>query len=231
MSRKRRTPGSITGRNDTALKINEIFHSIQGESSHAGRPCVFVRLTGCNLRCSYCDTTYAYEEGAWLSVAEIEKEVRRFDCRLVEITGGEPLLQEETAVLIRGLLDQGFTVLMETNGSRDIRLVDERCIRIVDVKCPSSGEAQQNRLENLDHLTACDEIKFVIGDREDYAFAKGILSSRPGARLPRNPPLFSPVSSRLSPEKLAEWILEDHLAVRFQLQLHKVIWGEDRRGV
>ena len=213
------------------LQVNEIFFSIQGESSHAGRPCAFIRLTGCNLRCSYCDTTYAYDEGSWLEIPEIERQIRLFDCRLVEITGGEPLLQAQTPELIRTLLDRQYTVLLETNGSREIGGVDERCIRIVDVKCPSSGESEKNRLENLDIITPNDEVKFVVGNREDYDYAKAVMSTRLAGRNDLKPPLLSPVFGRLNPESLARWILEDHLDVRLQIQLHKVIWGAEKRGV
>lgn len=213
------------------LQVNEIFFSIQGESSHAGRPCAFIRLTGCNLRCSYCDTAYAYEEGSWLEIPVIERQIRSFDCRLVEITGGEPLLQAETPELIRTLLDRNYTVLLETNGSREIGVVDERCLRIVDVKCPSSGESEKNRLENLAIITPNDEVKFVIGSREDFTYAKAIISAHLSHRNRLKPPLISPVFGRVSPESLARWILEDHLDVRLQIQLHKVIWGAEKRGV
>ncbi len=224
-------PVSSIGRNKTALKVNEIFCSIQGESSHAGRRCVFVRLTGCNLRCSYCDTAYAYEEGLWREIPDIEKEVLQFNCSLVEITGGEPLLQEGTPALIRTLLDRGLTVLMETNGSLDIRLVDERCIRIVDVKCPSSGEADKNRLENLKHMAPHDEIKFVISDRDDYDYARDILTWHADSRRYSASPLFSAAYGRVALDDLAAWILEDRLDVRLQVQLHKMIWSPDKRGV
>jgi 7-carboxy-7-deazaguanine synthase len=213
------------------LQVNEIFFSIQGESSHAGRPCAFIRLTGCNLRCSYCDTTYAYDEGSWLEIPEIERQIRSFDCRLVEITGGEPLLQAQTPELIRTLLDRQYTVLLETNGSREIGVVDERCIRIVDVKCPSSGESEKNRLENFDIITPNDEVKFVIGNREDFVYAKSIISTHLSHGNGLKPPLISPVFGRMNPESLARWILEDHLDVRLQIQLHKVIWGAEKRGV
>jgi 7-carboxy-7-deazaguanine synthase len=213
------------------LKVNEIFYSIQGESSCAGRPCAFVRLTGCNLRCAYCDTQYAYEDGIWLEIPEILRKVSLFDCRLVEITGGEPLLQEQTPALIRTLLNQDFTVLLETNGSLDIGAVDERCIRILDVKCPSSGESEKNRLENLDVLTPDDELKFVIGSRQDYEYAKFILATFLPERTHLKPPLFSSVFSRIDTQTLAQWILRDHLDVRLQIQLHKLIWGPEQRGV
>jgi 7-carboxy-7-deazaguanine synthase len=213
------------------LKVNEIFYSIQGESSHAGRPCAFVRLTGCNLRCAYCDTQYAYEDGTWLEIPEILRQVSQFNCRLVEITGGEPLIQEQTPELITTILDHDFTVLLETNGSRDIDAVDERCIRILDIKCPSSGESGKNQLKNLQLLTFNDEIKFVIGSREDYEYAKYILSTGLPRRNKMKPPLFSPVFGKTDPQTLARWILQDRLDVRLQLQLHKLIWGPEQKGV
>ncbi len=213
------------------LKVNEIFLSIQGESSHAGRPCAFIRLAGCNLRCSYCDTRYAYEEGSLRELSAIERQISAFGCRLVEITGGEPLIQTGTPELTRALLDQGYRVLMETNGSLDIGVIDARCTRIVDVKCPSSGESGKNRLENLAIITPNDEVKFVIGDRSDFDYAKGVISRHLSCREGLNPPLISPVWGRIEQERLARWIIEDHLDVRLQIQLHKVIWGPERRGV
>lgn len=213
------------------LKVNEIFFSIQGESSHAGRPCAFIRLTGCNLRCSYCDTAYAYQEGSWLEIPEIEGRVDAFGCGLVEITGGEPLLQAQTPELVRRLLDRRYTVLLETNGSLEIGAVDPRCIRIVDVKCPSSGESAKNRLENLALLTPNDEVKFVIGDRGDFAYAKSFISTHLSRRRGLKPPLLSPIFGRVSPESLARWILEERLDARLQIQLHKWIWGAEKRGV
>ena len=211
-----------------AVEVSEIFHSIQGESSWSGQPCVFIRLTGCNLRCAYCDTSYAYEQGRFMEIAEIMERVRRLRCDLVEVTGGEPLIQAETPSLIGGLLDAGHTVLLETNGSIDIGVVDPRCVRIMDIKCPSSGMAGQNDLRNLKKLGVQDELKFVIGSREDYEFARDLLSTLPAARCKIN---FSPVFGSLAPRSLAEWILEDHLAVRLNLQLHKIIWGPEARGV
>jgi 7-carboxy-7-deazaguanine synthase len=213
------------------LKVNEIFYSIQGESSYAGRPCVFVRLTGCNLRCSYCDTRYAYEEGKYLDIEEIIKGVMSYRCMLVEITGGEPLMQKDTPLLIQKLLDMGFEVLLETNGSMDISVIDDRCVKILDIKCPSSGEAKRNYLDNLKRLQPKDEIKFAIGSREDYDYAKKILSFIDRADGNSKPPLFSPVHGRLNPELLAQWILADHLDVRMQIQLHKIIWDPETRGV
>jgi len=211
-----------------ALEVSEIFHSIQGESSWSGQPCVFIRLTGCNLRCAYCDTSYAYEQGRFIEIPEIVERVRRLRCDLVEVTGGEPLIQAETPPLIAGLLDAGHTVLLETNGSIDIGVVDPRCVRIMDIKCPSSGMAGQNDLRNLKKLGAQDELKFVIASREDYEFARDLLSTLPAARCKIN---FSPVFGSLAPRSLAEWILEDHIAVRLNLQLHKIIWGPEARGV
>jgi 7-carboxy-7-deazaguanine synthase len=213
------------------LKVNEIFYSIQGESSYAGRPCVFVRLTGCNLRCSYCDTRYAYEEGDDLEIGEIIDRITSHCCGLVEITGGEPLMQKDTPLLIRRLLDLGFEVLLETNGSMDIGIVDDRCVKILDIKCPSSGETKRNYLENLKRLQPKDEIKFAIGGRDDYDYAKNTLSFIDRAKGNIKPPLFSLVYGKMNPELLAQWILADHLDVRMQIQLHKTIWGPETRGV
>jgi len=213
------------------LKVNELFYSIQGESSHAGRPCVFLRLTGCNLRCSYCDTRYAYDEGQNLEIDEIIDRVTSYRCRLIEITGGEPLIQKETPELIHQLLERGFEVLLETNGSLDISNIDDRCVKIVDIKCPSSGEAKNNDLENLKRLSDKDEIKFVIGSEEDYVYAKKIMSLIGKSNLRIKPPIFSPVHKQMDPKLLAEWILADHIDVRMQIQLHKIIWGSETRGV
>lgn len=211
-----------------ALKVSEIFVSIQGESSWSGLPCIFIRLTGCNLRCTYCDTRYAYEQGRFMEIPDILEEVRQLHCGLVEVTGGEPLLQEDTPPLVSRLLDEGHAVLLETNGSIDISTLDPRCVRVVDMKCPSSGMAAQNDLRNLKRLRAWDELKFVIGNRLDYEFAKDLLSTLPAARLKIN---FSPVFGALSPQTLAEWIISDRLPVRLNLQLHKIIWDPDARGV
>ncbi|MEN6320282.1 MAG: radical SAM protein [Syntrophaceae bacterium] len=210
------------------LKVNEIFYSIQGESSYAGRPCVFVRLTGCNLRCSYCDTRYAYEEGQNLTIGEIVRRVTSYQCRLVEITGGEPLIQKKTFDLIYELLENNFVVILETNGSIDISPVDKRCVKIVDVKCPSSGEVKKNYLDNLKKLSERDEIKFVIGSEEDYLYAKKIMVLIDNKK---KPPILSPVYNIMDPKRLAEWVLADHIDVRIQIQLHKIIWGPEMRGV
>lgn len=213
------------------MVVNEIFYSLQGESSYAGRPCVFVRLTGCNLRCSYCDTRYAYEEGKAMAVEEIVARVSSYPCHLVEVTGGEPLLQNETPALIRELLDRGFEVLLETNGSRDIGVVDPRCVRIVDIKCPSSGEAGKNDFKNFSRLTPGDEIKFVIASRADYDYAVTVLLKYEKACAVCRPPHFSPAFGQMDPAILAQWITTDGLPVRLQLQLHKLIWDPDQRGV
>lgn len=213
-----------------SLLINEIFYSIQGESLYAGRPCVFIRLTGCNLRCSYCDTPYAYENGTLMTIPEIEHRVAGYACGLVEITGGEPLLQTDTAELISYLLAKGYEVMLETNGSLDISIIDEKCVRIMDVKCPSSNESKKNDLSNLSRLTFKDQVKFVIQNITDYNFAKRIISKFPPS-FPQDHILLSPVYGKLLPKKLAEWILFDQLPVRLHLQLHRIIWPETERGV
>lgn len=212
------------------LTVNEIFYSIQGESTRIGRPCVFVRLTACDLRCSWCDTPYAFHEGAKRSLDEVIAEVERYDCPLVEITGGEPLLQDEVYPLMEQLLARGRTVMLETGGHRPITRVPRAVVKIVDVKCPASGEAGRNDWGNLDALAPHDEVKFVIQDRADYEFARDVigrydLPSRSAAVL------LSPVHGVLEPRLLSEWMLADHLPARLQLQLHKYIWPPDTRGV
>jgi 7-carboxy-7-deazaguanine synthase len=212
------------------LTVNEIFHSIQGESTHTGEPCVFVRLTACDLRCSWCDTPYAFYEGRRMSVDEVLAEVERYDCSLVEVTGGEPLLQPDVYPLMSRLLDSGKRVLLETGGHRSIAHVPAGVERIMDVKCPGSGESAKNEWKNLDELTPTDQVKFVLQDRLDYEFARGLvtrerLTDRVGAVL------FSPVHGVLEARLLAEWILADRLPVRLQLQAHKFIWSPDTRGV
>ena len=211
------------------LWVNEIFFSIQGESTCVGLPCAFVRLSGCNLRCTYCDTTYAYDQGKHMTIPEILTEVKKWDPLWVEVTGGEPLLQDLTPELIRSLIGEGYRVLLETNGSFDIGRIDPECIRIVDLKCPSSGESNRIFWQNIDRLTQKDQIKFVIQDREDYAFAKATLE-KIGSRIPYDHRLFSPVQSVLPARDLAEWILQDGIRVRLHLQLHKILWPEDPRG-
>lgn len=212
------------------LTINEIFHSIQGESSYAGRPCVFVRLTACDLRCRWCDTPYAFTEGRKMSVDQVAEAVRAYHCGLVEITGGEPLLQEDVYPLMRQLAAEGKTVLVETGGHRSIERVPLEAIRIVDVKCPGSGEAHRMDWQNLERLAAHDEVKFVIAGREDYVYARDVIAKY--ALDQRCAAIhFSPVHGELDPRELAAWVLADRLPVRVQLQVHKYIWGADTRGV
>lgn len=214
-----------------SLKVNEIFYSIQGESSYTGLPCIFVRLSGCNLRCSYCDTQYAYEAGAEMDIEEITGRISGYNCGLVEITGGEPLLQKETPDLILHLLNKGYKVLLETNGSMDIGIVDKRCIRIVDIKCPSSGEKDSNDLTNLTRIGHHDELKFVISDRADYEYTKEILDIAHGIIPEPFVAHLSPCFGKMDAGELARWIMEDGLNVRLQLQLHKIIWGPNDKGV
>ena len=212
------------------LTINEIFHSIQGESTHAGRPCVFVRLTACDLRCRWCDTPYAFHEGRKMSVDEVVADVEARGCPMVEVTGGEPLLQPDVYPLMQRLLDAGKTVLIETGGHRSIAEVPAGVIRIMDVKCPGSGESEKNDWGNLARLTAKDEVKFVIADRRDYEFARDlVLREDLPARV--TAVLFSPVHGELDPKLLSQWVIADRLAVRVQLQVHKYIWSPDTRGV
>jgi len=213
------------------LRVNEIFYSIQGESTFAGFPCIFIRLTGCNLRCTYCDTKYAYEEGDDIPLDRILATVKGFDCNLIEVTGGEPLIQDETPDLIAALIKKGYTVLLETNGSQDISTIDTRCARIVDIKCPSSGMDNKNYLKNLDYITPNDQLKFVIAHRRDYLYAKKVLDKPSIKRRKKLLINFSPVFNEIDLKDLAKWILADNLPVRLQIQLHKYIWGEHTKGV
>jgi 7-carboxy-7-deazaguanine synthase len=215
------------------LKLSEIFFSIQGEGTRAGEPCIFVRLHGCGLRCSYCDTPYALDHrvgGEWRSFDEIRKEVERYPTRFVEFTGGEPLEQPEVHELMRELLDDGYTVAVETGGHIDIATCDPRVIRIVDLKTPSSGMMKRNRMENIEHLTRLDEVKFVCGSHEDYEWTRDIIREH---NLPARVAavLISPVFGSIEPVELVNRILDDGLDVRFQLQMHKFIWEPDKRGV
>ncbi len=211
------------------LKVNEIFFSIQGESSRMGLPCVFVRLTECNLRCTYCDTEYAFYEGTDRTLESIIDEVRAYNCNLVEITGGEPLLQEPVYDLMTRLCDLGYEVMLETSGNILTDKVDPRVRKIIDMKTPSSGMLKHNDYRNLELLTPIDEVKFVIGSRLDYDWAKTVMREY---TLPQKcTVLMSVVFGELAPQELAEWILADRLRVRFQLQLHKVIWSPETRGV
>jgi 7-carboxy-7-deazaguanine synthase len=212
------------------LTINEIFYSIQGESTFAGRPCVFVRLTACDLRCSWCDTPYSFYEGRKQSLDDVVAAVDRYDCPLVEVTGGEPLLQEEVYPLMQTLLERGRTVLLETGGHRSTERVPADVVTILDVKCPGSGEAHRNDWSNLERLRPHDEVKFVIKDRTDYEYAREVVRRH---RLPGRAAaiLFSPVHGVLGAKQLSEWVLADSLPVRVQLQLHKFIWDPSTRGV
>jgi 7-carboxy-7-deazaguanine synthase len=212
------------------LTVNEIFHSIQGESTHAGRPCVFVRLTACDLRCTWCDTPYAFHEGRKMTIDEILEQVRGYGCGLVEVTGGEPLLQREVYPLMQRLLDEGFAVMLETGGHISIEQVPEAVTSVIDVKCPASGESEKNYWPNLERLRPHDEVKFVIQDRGDYEFATDVVAKFNLAER-AHAVLFSPVHGVLDPKELAAWILADKLPVRLQLQAHKYIWGATARGV
>jgi 7-carboxy-7-deazaguanine synthase len=212
------------------LTINEIFHSIQGESTHTGRPCVFVRLTACDLRCSWCDTPYAFHEGRKMTVDQVITDVEAFECPVVEITGGEPLLQRDVYPLMQQLVDRGHTVLLETGGHRSIASVPPSVIRIVDVKCPGSGESAKMDWHNLELLKPSDEVKFVIKDRVDYEFSRDVIA-RHELVGKCAAVLMSPVHGVLPAKDLAAWILADRLPVRLQLQAHKYIWSPDARGV
>jgi len=211
------------------MKVTEIFTSIQGESTFSGLPCTFIRVTGCNLRCRYCDTPYALEGGEALQVEQILNRVGKSGISLVEITGGEPLLQEECYVLINLLLEEGYTVLLETNGSVSLEKVDSRAIKIVDIKCPGSGMSEKMDFSNIKHLDEKDEVKFVVSDRDDFDWATSIIKKY--GLIEKCTVLMSPVGSRLEAREIAGWILEDKLPARLQLQLHKIIWPESERGV
>ena len=217
------------------LRVTEIFHSIQGESTWAGLPCTFVRLTGCPLRCTWCDTGYSFHGGEKVSLEEIVSRVERLGCRLVELTGGEPLIHPNALRLASELLDRGFSVLVETSGAVDIEPLDPRAHTIMDLKCPGSGEESRNLWSNLDHLTDRDEVKFVIKDRVDYDWACSVIRNRGLHRRVSDGTLgallLSPVWDELDFRTLSEWMLEDDLPVRLQIQLHKLIWDPKARGV
>lgn len=217
------------------LRVTEIFHSIQGESTWAGYPCTFIRLTGCPLRCVWCDTEYSFYGGEKIALEDLVAKCDEIGTRLVEITGGEPLIHRNAFVLAGMLLDRGYTVLIETSGAIDVSPLDPRAHKIMDLKCPGSGEESRNLWSNLDHLTNRDEIKFVIKDRHDYEWARDVVLNRGLADKKRagalREILFSPVWDSVDFQQLAEWILEDHLPVRYQIQLHKVIWGANVPGV
>ena len=211
------------------LRVNEIFYSLQGESTRAGWPCVLVRLTGCQMRCTWCDSTYSFYAGSWMGLDEVLDAVAAYDCPMVEVTGGEPLLQPATRPLLAALADRGHEVLLETGGGLDIAGIDPRVRRIVDVKCPDSGEAAANHWPNLDLLTRRDEVKFVLAGEDDYRWAVRVVAEhRLGERCAVN---LAPVHGRLDPTLLAEWVLRDRLRARVQLQLHKLLWDPGARGV
>ena len=219
-----RTARAAAGVLQQTLRITEIFHSLQGETSRMGLPTVFVRLTGCPLRCGYCDTAYAFHGGTTLTLDHILTEVARYEARYVTVTGGEPLAQKNCLPLLSALAERGYSVSLETSGALDISKVDPRVSRIVDIKTPGSGEVNRNRWQNLEYLNSRDEIKFVLCGEQDYAWAKAVLAERRLALV--CPVLFSPAYGQLEAAALAEWILRDRLPVRMQIQLHKVLWGE-----
>ena len=211
------------------IKINEIYLSVQGESTHTGLPCIFVRLTGCNLRCSWCDTAYAFHEGTNMSIDEILQKVESFGIHLIEITGGEPLMQDNVYTLMRRLIEKGYKVMLETGGSISLERVPKDVIKIMDLKCPGSGEQEKNNLDNLKLLAPHDEVKFVILDRKDYEWSRNIIKRykiNETAHI-----LISPVFDKLELKEMVKWILEDRLPVRLQTQLHKIIWDKNTIGV
>ena len=206
------------------LRITEIFYSLQGESCSVGLPTIFVRLTGCPLRCGYCDTAYAFQGGEWLELDEILNQVADLKCQTICVTGGEPLAQKACSEFLTQLCDAGYRVSLETSGSLDISSVDERVVTVMDLKTPSSGEAEKNLYSNIEHLREHDQLKFVISDREDFDWACEQLNKYELSK--RCEVLFSPVFSELEPTQLADWILAEHLPVRMQVQLHKLLWGD-----
>ncbi len=211
------------------LQINEIYQSIQGESSFVGVPCVFIRTMGCSLRCRWCDTEYAFYQGKGHSFEDLLQQVRQFNCALVELTGGEPLDQKNSYDFLKILCDEGYTVLLETGGHKPIETIDHRVHIIMDLKCPSSKMQKHNEMANLNFLKKKDEVKFVIGNRQDYEWAVGIVQEYQLSQITN--PLFSPVFDEIDPQELVQWLLSDQLSVRFQLQLHKLIWGKDTQSV
>ena len=212
-----------------ALKINEIYYSVQGESTHTGRPCIFIRLTYCNLRCSYCDTEYAFYEGKDMEIAQIISEIQQWDCNLVEVTGGEPLFQEECIDLLHELINSNYEVMLETGGSLSISDVPKKVIKIVDFKCPSSKMEKKNMWSIVDDLQGHDEVKFVIGNREDFDWAKDRITEYSLDKICTL--LFSPTFGEIDPQQIVEWILADNLPVRMQMQMHKMIWSPEEKGV
>ena len=212
-----------------SLKVNEIYYSIQGESTHVGRPCIFIRLTYCNLRCTYCDTEYAFYEGKDIEIPEIMAKIKQWNCNLVEVTGGEPLFQDECIDLLNELTNQNYEVLLETGGSLSISDVPIEIVRIVDFKCPSSGMEKKNLWSIVNDLQPHDEVKFVIGDREDFDWAKEMLNKY--SLNKKCSILFSPTFGKIDPSLIVEWILEGDIPVRMQLQMHKQIWESEGKGV
>ena len=212
-----------------SLKINEIYYSVQGESTHSGRPCIFIRLTYCNLRCSYCDTEYAFYDGKDMEITDIMSEIKRWDCNLVEVTGGEPLFQDECIDLLNELVNSNYEVMLETGGSLSISDVPKKVVKIVDFKCPSSGMVKKNLWSIVDDLQAHDEVKFVIGNREDFDWAKDRITEYSLDKICTL--LFSPTFGEIDPQQIVEWILAENLPVRMQLQMHKMIWSPEEKGV
>jgi 7-carboxy-7-deazaguanine synthase len=215
---------------EAKLTVNEIYASVQGESTYAGLPCTFIRLTFCDLRCTWCDTEYAFYEGNKMTLEAILDEVKKIGIHLVELTGGEPLLQPNAIPLMQMLCDAGHTVLIETSGAHDISKIDPRVIRIMDLKCPDSGMAERNLYSNIDHLRPEDELKFVIASRGDYEWTRDQIRTR-GLDKKVKTILLSVVFGKVEPKQLVEWILEDRLPVRYQLQMHKIVWPAAKRGV
>jgi len=212
-----------------ALKINEIYYSVQGESTHAGRPCVFIRLTYCNLRCTYCDSEYAFYEGKDMEITHIMNEIKQWDCNLVEVTGGEPLFQDKCINLLNELVKSNYEVMLETGGSLSISDVPKKVIKIVDFKCPSSAMEKKNLWSIVEDLQPNDEVKFVIGNREDFDWAKDRIAEYSLDKICTL--LFSPTFEKIDPQQIVEWILAENLPVRMQMQMHKMIWSPDKQGV
>ena len=212
-----------------ALKINEIYYSVQGESTHAGRPCIFIRLTYCNLRCTYCDTAYAFYKGKDMEILHIMNEIKQWDCNLVEVTGGEPLLQDQCIALLNELVNSNYEVMLETGGSLSISDVPKKVIKIVDFKCPSSGMEMKNLWSIVENLQPHDEIKFVIGNREDFDWAKDMIIKYSLDKICTI--LFSPTFEKIDPQLIVEWILLEKVPVRMQVQMHKMIWDSEKQGV
>ena len=212
-----------------ALKINEIYYSVQGESTHAGRPCVFIRLTYCNLRCTYCDSEYTFYEGKDMEITHIMNEIKQWDCNLVEVTGGEPLFQDKCINLLNELVNSNYEVMLETGGSLSISDVPKKVIKIVDFKCPSSAMEKKNLWSIVEDLQPNDEVKFVIGNREDFDWAKDRIAEYSLDKICTL--LFSPTFEKIDPQLMVEWILAENLPVRMQMQMHKMIWSPDKQGV